>query len=234
MPETAACPKCGFPNKSEAEKCANCFAPLKAPPAPTMQQQRIRPEVKPAYDPQPVKTGANVGLIVIVVLVLIGAGGGTMLLVKSNQHAAPPKPTVPAEVVAEQFLVMKRTGELAKVRPYLSAASKEKLDKSFSTRQARSAGFDKAEVARMCLFNVGPSRHDLMYGKVTVLRPAKVDAQNDQAVVSVKLESEDELFSGSTATYEFVMVNEGGVWKFDIDLTKDKNGLGDIAIPVGG
>lgn len=230
MVEGARCPKCGWQNKAGSATCVNCFAPLNAPTtsAPPLQDERIQPGVGQAPNRPPAETGVSLGWVVVALVLLVGVGVGVALVVRSQQTKPPPTPTVAADVVADKFLQAKGSGDVAKVRPYLSAASIKKLETAFGSRQARSAGFDKAEVARMFLFDAAPPKNEVLHSKITIAKPA-VDTETNQAIVGVKLVHErSTMFPGDESTCELVLVNADGNWKVDIELTAEQNGEGEL------
>lgn len=181
----------------------------------------------------PVQMGTSPTAIFVILLVLVVLGAGWWFVARGAKPKPPPTPTVTADVVVAKFLTAKRTGLVANVRPFMSADSLHKLDTAFSGRQARSAGFDKQEVANMFVFDQPPSKWDLQHFNYKVLKPVRVDAKNNRANVAILLEPIPGEYGESgeqgesvmpSQTCEVVLVNEGGHWKVDIVLSSAAGG----------
>ena len=144
-------------------------APTQQMPAPGQTQMgAIGPPPMPQRVPdgsyvRPVKRSSPVWIIVIVLIVVLG-GAGTLAylgVTKSGLFKPEPLPTEPPDQVVVAFLAAKKTHAITKVEPFLTQASRELLGKYLNTEQGRSAGFDRAEVARMFLWEVSPTPDEL-------------------------------------------------------------------------
>lgn len=206
------------------------------PPAQSYDHTGLPPNVHP-YAPvrqmsPPVEFKTNpwpIVLSVAGVLILAAIAAYIGMPKKPALPADPPEPTVSA------FLEAKKSHDLKKVKPYLIAGSLDFLDKAFSTRQARSAGFDKAAVADMFLFDVAPTIKDLTQASVSLKNVStEQDKKDATAVVEVTVTREIAILGVMSDVYEFVLAPEAGKWKIDVVATRQRESKSTMDNLLGG
>ena len=240
------CPKCNAKNWPDKEVCALCNtslegvpltgSPTAGEPAPAATQPAQQPTiamqapVRRMSPPVEFKTNTwPIVLSVAGVLILAAIAAYIGMPKKPALPADPPQPTVSA------FLEAKKSHDLEKVKPYLTAGSLDFLDKAFSTRQARSAGFDKATVADMFLFDVAPTIKDLTQASVSLKNVStEQDKKDATAVVKVTVTRQIPILGVMSDVYEFVLAPEDGKWKIDLVATRQRQSKSTMDNLLGG
>ncbi|MCE5314197.1 MAG: zinc ribbon domain-containing protein [Armatimonadota bacterium] len=254
------CPKCGTENRQDGISCSKCYAsianvPLAQPatvgtasaekidlgigsiaPTPTRSSfeggETYRP--KPQHDEK-----GNGAWIVAVVVVLVILGGLMYALLPKKQI----EPSVAADKVVVAFLNAKQTGDVKNVTPYLCKASVDMLNNTLNSKQARSAGFTRADAHNMVLFDVNPTKEQLSSSKInaTIVRDDLADRNTVKVHVQLTpnqpVQTQQQFATGQTpqATggtkelsfnvkdfipeqmeFDYVLVIEGDQWKVDL------------------
>lgn len=183
----------------------------------------MSPPVELKTNPWPIVLGVAGVLILAAIAAYIG------MPKKPALPADPPQPTVSA------FLEAKKSHDLEKVKPCLTAGSLDFLDTAFSTRQARSAGFDKAAVADMFVFDVPPSIKDLTQASVSLKNITTEQDKNDAtAVVEVTVTRQIPILGAMSDVCEFVLAPEAGKWKIDLVATRQRQSKSTMDNLLGG
>lgn len=162
-------------------------------------------------------------LIITLIVAALAAYTWAKMPKKEPIPTAPPDPTITA------FLAAKKSGKLEQVKPFMSEASVKFLDEAFSSRAARSAGFDKKEVGRMFVFDVPPTVKDLREAKITLKNiTTQKDLDERTAVVTVTATSQNPILGKMSESIDYVLVAERGKWKLDLPLSaarQSKSGM---------
>jgi hypothetical protein len=151
--------------------------------------------------------------LIIVVAIALLVGFGYKLVLRPS-----PPPSVPADTVMRSFVEAKKTGEIAKVKPFLSAESIYRIEHTLNSKQAKSAGFTREDVEKMLLWNVPPALDDLQTGAAQVYAINDTTLPKNKAVVGCKVTTS---FHGlpMVSSDETIFVAEDSKWKVDLPAT---------------
>ncbi len=194
-----------------------------------------------AYTTAPKRSAAPIIAFVVVIVLAALGGVGYLAVGQLGAGKTEPIPTEQPDKVVLALLEAKKTHEIAKVQPYFTQRSLDRIKSTLSGAQAESAGFDRAEVAKMLFWDVSPTVDDLRRAisvKASVVKDDPLIEENKGRVAVVHIERQypaPALFgSGSsgdgdssqagrmapvTDEYVFVLCAEGGKWKLDLDMT---------------
>ncbi len=167
---------------------------------------------------------------VLGILVLIGLAVG-VYYAWMRITAPKPRPAIPANQVVMGFLQAKATGDINKVRPYLSKDSLKMLAQTLSSRQAESAGFTRDDVNQMLIFGVEPTDKQLKGATVKITGFDDGNGKKDTATVTANVTIRHPLLGLMEGEYTYIVVIENGEWKIDLKKTTDE-GTGGGVNPV--